>query len=119
MPRFVILRHESRDRPVHWDFMLEAVGGLRTWSLVEEPAAERAIEATELPLHRALYLDYEGPLSQDRGEVRRWDAGTYELATDAPREVVVRLAGERLQGVARLTTTADEAQRWSFWVTDA
>lgn len=34
--------------------------------------------------HRRLYLDYEGPISGDRGSVRRVDAGTYERRSAAP-----------------------------------
>ena len=82
MPRFVILRHEGRDpeQPsVHWDLMLESGGILRTWALAALPAAGEPITAEQLPDHRLHYLDYEGPLSGNRGSVTRWDHGSFEL----------------------------------------
>ena len=82
--RFVILRHEpgpASERPLHWDLMLETSGGLRTWALAEEPQVKRPIAATELPLHRPVYLTYEGPVSGARGMVTRWDQGMYRMLT--------------------------------------
>ena len=77
MPRYVILEH---DHPyLHWDLMLEADDVLQTWRLDMPPReAGCAIDATELADHRQAYLDYEGPVSGDRGMVRRWDAGVFE-----------------------------------------
>ena len=71
MPRFVILTH---DHPhLHWDFMLEADGVLKTWRLQDEPLPGRKFEtpAEPLPDHRIAYLDYEGPVSNNRGIVTR------------------------------------------------
>lgn len=124
MPRFVILQHEnpSASPPVHWDFMLESNTGLRTWALESEPIAGRQIVANQLPDHRLAYLDYEGPISQNRGSVTQWDAGEYELnnrgeaakfAADSLMIAVV-LRGCRLVGIARLTRPDAESQRWMF-----
>ena len=67
MPRFVILSH---DWPTpHWDFLLESGPVLRAWRLLEEPAPNRDVPAEANFDHRLLYLDYEGPLSGDRGSV--------------------------------------------------
>jgi hypothetical protein len=77
MPRFVILEH---DHPfLHWDLMLEVKNGLRAWRLLKVPGPGVAIPATILSLHRKLYLDYEGPISGDRGKVSRWDKGNYQI----------------------------------------
>ena len=37
------------------------------------------MDAEVLPDHRLAYLDYEGPISGDRGSVTRWDRGTYDV----------------------------------------
>jgi hypothetical protein len=99
--RFVILEH---DHPIlHWDLMLEAGDALHTWRLAEEPVQERAIEATALADHRAMYLDYEGPVSGNRGTVRRWDAGEFaEDAESSPSKRVLFLQGVRVQGRVRI-----------------
>jgi hypothetical protein len=116
MPRYVILHHEMPGPPrggVHWDFMIEQGEVLRTWALAEEPNSEAEIEANALADHRIAYLDYEGPVSGNRGTVARWDQGQYETLVYSPQELVVKLRGERLQGVARLRTSSSD-QRWIF-----
>lgn len=80
MPRFVILLHECSpgdEGGNHWDLMLEPPsrsGGtvkLATWALFSEPQPGAPISAQRLPDHRELYLDYEGPISGNRGRVAR------------------------------------------------
>jgi hypothetical protein len=116
MPRFVVLRHEMPDssRATHWDFMIEQNGSLRTWALADEPAADRQTVAEMLPDHRLAYLEYEGPVSGNRGIVARWDAGEYELLVDSPEELRARLCGLRLVGTASLQRESAAAQRWRF-----
>lgn len=82
--------------------MLEAGEVLRTWRLLEEPGMGKVIAAEPLGDHRKIYLDYEGPLSGDRGRVRRWDAGTMEWLADTAERVVVRLEGARIRGQATM-----------------
>jgi hypothetical protein len=112
--RFVILRHEMPQRPLHWDFMLEIGDALRTWALDAEPAANCLTTATALADHRAVYLDYEGPVSGDRGHVTRWDWGHYEILTDEEGQVVARLEGQILNGEVVLQLEPDSDQRWIF-----
>jgi hypothetical protein len=104
--RFVILEH---DHPVrHWDLMLEAGSVLRTWRLAEIPALGKEIDATALGDHRVMYLDYEGPVSGDRGSVKRWDGGTY-----AEEEAgVLLLQGAKVRGRARLRQV--QGTTWRF-----
>lgn len=113
MPRFVVLRHNA-PRGLHWDLMLEAAGALRTWALSAEPRCGATVAAEVLADHRLAYLDYEGPVAGDRGTVRRFDAGDYEVLEpcgDVPR---IRLAGEALTCVAELHADPSDAQRCTF-----
>ena len=117
MPRFVILRHElpgPQRGPVHWDFMLQQGETLRTWALAELPSAGLEIPTEALADHRLAYLDYEGPVSGDRGSVSRWDCGEYELLVDRPGKLVVQLHGGRLTGKASLQSAGNDSQRWTF-----
>ena len=115
MPQFVLLEHTH---PVlHWDLMFEKIGILETWRLAEIPGETAAqIEAAQLPDHRLAYLDYEGPVSNERGTVRRIDRGTYEFVEsrtqDACRVVELTLSGDRLEGRAVLQEVDGEA--WCF-----
>jgi hypothetical protein len=105
MPRFVILRHEH-PAGSHYDLMFEAGGALKTWSLPQTPEAGRVITCQSLPDHRLAYLDYEGPISGDRGSVTRWDHGTCEIDRQSPACWVVELHGGELVGQATLTQQA-------------
>ena len=104
-PRFVVLEH--RWRGVHWDLMLEHSGALRTWALSAPPRAGVAIEAGALADHRLAYLDYEGPVSGDRGEVRRVDRGTFEPIVWRDDRIVVRLRGAQVIGEAELSRRSE------------
>ena len=77
---------EGSASPLHWDSMLETDGVLRTWALPAEPAKDHEMIAEALADHRLAYLDYEGPISGDRGEVRRWDAGEWESVRSPPNK---------------------------------
>jgi hypothetical protein len=113
MLRFTILEHES-PRGRHWDLLLEAGAVLTTWALASPPDATGPIDAESLADHRIEYLDYEGPISGDRGTVSRWDAGVYRLVRQTDRELVLALEGRRLVGTATLTRSADDPRRWRF-----
>ncbi len=114
MPRFVVLEH---DHPVlHWDFMLEAGRVLRTWRLAAPPQPGQRVPATSSFDHRLLYLDHEGPISGDRGSVKRWDTGTFTWERDAPTQLAVHLQGGRLRG--RTLLEQSPAGDWSLLVTE-
>ena len=88
--RYVVLRHEGVPEP-HFDVMCEAVHGsplvtIRTqeWPMREETPFQR------LPDHRRLYLDYEGPVSNDRGHVRRVATGTCRCEAGSDDSLIVR-----------------------------
>jgi hypothetical protein len=89
VPRFVVLRHETptgyREGP-HWDLMLEHEGVLRTWALDHWPVENGCTTATRLADHRLAYLDYEGPISGNRGKVARVTQGTFEWLTPSDGE---------------------------------
>jgi hypothetical protein len=103
MPRFVILEHDHPE--LHWGFMLEAGDVLRTWRLAGPPRADGPVPATAAPDHRRAYLDYEGPVSGNRGRVRRWDAGVFAWEVEEDGRVAVRVEGARLRGTVRLEHT--------------
>lgn len=99
-PRFALLEHAWDG--VHWDFLLEREGVLKTWALdgIPAPGVERI--GRPLPDHRLIYLDYEGPISGDRGSVRRVDGGEYERLEWVDGRIRVRLHGRQLVGEALL-----------------
>ncbi len=98
--RFAVLWHRTPPgypRPDHWDLLLEQPEGLWTWALPTPPERGPA-QAQRLPDHRLVYLDYEGPLSGDRGTVTRWDQGEYELLAASEERLELLFRGGKLQG---------------------
>jgi hypothetical protein len=86
---YVVLRHEGIPEP-HFDVMLEIAPGsaLKTFrSPSWPPPMGRTMKC--LPDHRREYLKYEGPISGDRGFVRRVVMGTCTVETIAKAGVIV------------------------------
>jgi hypothetical protein len=115
MLRFVVLLHETPAgyaRGTHFDFMLEHGGVLRTWALDKLPAVGDTVLAERLADHRLAYLESEGPIAGGRGDVRRVATGEYETLEEREGTLVVRLAGDSLDGTITLIADDEDAQRW-------
>lgn len=116
MPRYVILYHQqpsSKPDLTHWDLMLETEGMLRTWQIHQQPVANQQLQATPLPDHRIDYLQYEGPVSGDRGHVSQWDGGTFEGTVAADGEAFsVELQGRIFCGTLALQPHATQPEYW-------
>lgn len=110
--RFVILHHRTTEGE-HWDLMLEKEDVLLTWQLMQDPLVlgNWPVPARRIGDHRKLYLDYEGLLTGDRGEVRRVEEGTVEFREINADKLVIDLRGQRLAGCFRLVAQGDQ---WSF-----
>ena len=119
--RFVVLEHDH-PRGLHWDFMLESAGVLKTWALSQPPEPGTEQSARALGDHRIAYLDYEGPLSADplsgdRGTVSQWDAGQCVWLLQSAQEMEVALTGRRLIGRARLLRLENTEDEWRIKLT--
>lgn len=110
--RYVILHHEIGGGE-HWDLMLERGDVLLTWQLLREPVspADLPIPAHRIQDHRKAYLEYEGPLTGDRGIVKRVDHGAVTFVVFTESRIEMDLCGERLSGRFRLSGVGDE---WSL-----
>ena len=117
MPRFAVLRHDAPGG-LHFDLLLEMGQTLKAWALPQAPPGPVEMTCEALPDHRPIYLDYEGPVSGDRGSVVRWDRGTYRILRQNDRKLVVELTGQKLIGQATLEMAPEDPQRWRFSFTD-
>lgn len=113
MLRFAVLEHDG-PRGLHWDLLLETGPTLSTWALAQPPDTPGPIDAKSLAEHRIEYLDYEGPVSGNRGTVTRWDTGTYRFVRQTDRELVFEFVGKRLHGTATLVRAGDDPRQWRF-----
>jgi hypothetical protein len=89
--RFAVLHHTGIAE-THFDLLIETSPDemLATWKLLAWPPAN-SIEVTRQADHRRVYLDYEGPLSGNRGEVRRIAGGRCDVLEYSPTRLDVRL----------------------------
>lgn len=96
--------------------MFETTEGLLTWATERLPAIERETwsDALALPLHRLEYLDYEGPISGDRGTVVRVESGTYRLRTQRPERLEFDFSGQRSGRGVFYRTSAGDPSSWRF-----
>jgi bifunctional non-homologous end joining protein LigD len=88
---------------LHWDLRLEHDGVLLSWAVPKgiPPTPERNHLAVHTEDHPLEYLTFEGDIPQGEyggGSMRVWDTGTYELHKLEPREVIVTLHGQRVDG---------------------
>lgn len=77
MNRYTVSRHETREG-THYDLFLESGDILKTWRL-DRPPEDNPSQVEPIGDHRKAYLDYEGPVSGDRGRVTIHAAGNYSL----------------------------------------
>ncbi len=110
---------------MHYDWMVQRSGMGPGAPLLTFRVSERidlgqsfSFEAERLPDHRAAYLDFEGPISGNRGEVRRVCRGQMDIEHDANWRCSIRgVLGEAdglWEGRAR-----DGGLRWDFVFTRA
>jgi len=87
--RYVILHHTGIERP-HYDLMLELSAGseLSTWRLPHWPP-HPGDQFIPLAKHRRDYLEYQGPVSGNRGQVKRVAAGHYRVTRSSPSDVAI------------------------------
>ncbi len=111
--RFAILQHLVAGGE-HWDLLIEQPEALATWQLQKEPLANASEtnQARKLPDHRKVYLHYEGPVSNNRGEVKRVDQGSCEIISSSDTLWRIRLKGQLLFGQFRLQCF--ENNKWMF-----
>ncbi len=92
--------------------MFESAGALRTWSSFQLPD-DTLRPARALAEHRLAYLHYEGPVSGQRGTVRRWDEGTYVALQQSNDQWVLKLSGTQLSGLLTLVRISPDEDHWA------
>ncbi|MEM7228079.1 MAG: hypothetical protein AAF432_04610 [Planctomycetota bacterium] len=108
----VQLRHTLPDGTWHIDWMLAMDmndSPLRTFRLpapLHVMPADTSMALESLPDHRRAYLEYEGPISGDRGEVKRIATGVWAVSQEAPDAwdvIWAELEGREKSAIQRIT----------------
>ncbi len=90
---------------------------LATWKITVLPAEippGESIPAVRLTDHRPGYLTYEGPVSNQRGQVTIADSGEYDLLSEIPGRWEILLAGKNTKGRFELTRCQDNPNTWAL-----
>ncbi len=114
--RFVLLHHHLGDGG-HWDLMFELGAALTTWQVPRPPEelnSGRAVPARRIGDHRRAYLDYEGPVSNNRGHVTRVDCGEYAIYDRRENVWLVRIEGVFLKGTFRINADDNPSGDWTI-----
>lgn len=124
MGRTVLLRHDLPDGSWHYDWLISPPLPPTTPPSLEprglicfrvrdriDSAEVRQFRAERLADHRAMYLDYAGPVSGGRGTVTRLAEGKMKVEVEGEGELVV--TGELGEAQGRWTGTAN-AGTWTF-----
>lgn len=118
----VLLRHQARAES-HYDWMLEDPtlsaadddNGRTLWTArVAVPSAQWARlgqwDLEPIAHHRRAYLEYEGPLSNGRGQVVRVDEGTFTPILWREDRIEMEVAMREFAG--RIELVRQDARRW-------
>lgn len=111
--RFVIQEHHARR--LHYDLRLERDGVLASWAVPKNlpETSGRNHLAVRTEDHPIEYLTFHGTIPRGEygaGTMTVWDTGTYETEKWRDDEVIVRFAGERVEGRYALIRT--EKDQW-------
>ena len=106
----VLLEHTLPDGSAHFDWLIERPQDPREHRMISFRCQHDPLElehsarwiGVRLPDHRAHYIDYEGPISGDRGSVRRVWRAECMLHEESPDAVEISLR-----------TTLDQSDRAS------
>ncbi|HNM84586.1 MAG TPA: ATP-dependent DNA ligase [Mycobacterium sp.] len=110
---FVIQEHHARR--LHYDFRLERDGVLVSWAVPKNLPSTPSVNhlAVHTEDHPLEYGSFEGTIPAGEyggGEVRIWDAGSYDTEKWLADEVIVTLHGEKISGRYALIRT--DGKNW-------
>lgn len=117
--RFALLFHRvppADPRSDHYDLLLEIPGTLLSWELSVKPFQQDGTTiGRQLPNHRLLYLDYQGPLTGNRGQVEQVFVGelqwqTQPAADTSPLQAVVTV--HETDWLLQLSTESQAGNSW-------
>lgn len=121
----VLLRHDTR-HGAHYDWLFAPPAALGDpqaplWSArVGHPSwcwpVTRHWSVHQLDDHRCAYLAYQGPVSGDRGSVKRIDAGHVRPVLWSAGRIVINLQFQHCVGLVRLDRVA--GTRWRAQLLD-
>lgn len=116
-PVYVIQEHHASH--LHWDLRFEIDGVLKSWALPKgAPKGSDRRLAVQVEDHPVAYAAFEGTIPEGNygaGDVKIWDAGTFELESNKPNKMVVHIFGKKLRGRYCLLHFKPKEKNWLFF----
>jgi hypothetical protein len=104
--RFVVQHHVLGDDDSHFDWMFDIGGTLATWRAPIPLLDLRAsIRLKRIGDHRIAYLEYEGPVSGDRGHVAIRQRGTFAVLNCRDTSWFIAIRDQRIPFVVKIVNT--------------
>jgi bifunctional non-homologous end joining protein LigD len=125
-PGKTFLIHQHHATRLHFDLRLEMMNGsqpvLVSWAVpknlpLETGEKHLAVHVEDHPFEYGSFSGTIPPGNYGAGEVRIFDAGTYEVLEQEPGKLTFRLLGIRMQGVWHLIQTKrNDGKDWLVWL---
>lgn len=119
----ILIHHPPRDKAdatpadLHFDWLFESADttesehtleSYRLMTPLHEWEYDKPEKIVKMPMHRKAYLTYEGPISDNRGEVERLDAGTVKIEHDDGHYLLIHVEFEGFKAAVKLTHVEDD-----------
>lgn len=116
-PIYVIQEHHAKR--LHWDLRFEIDGVLKSWALPKgAPEGSERRLAIQVEDHPIEYAAFEGQIPEGNygaGDVKIWDNGTFEMESNKPNKIVVKIKGKKLKGRYCLLHFKPKEKNWLFF----
>ena len=98
--RYAVLHHTGVESP-HFDLLFETAAGSLLTTYRSDRWPPTTVLGDRLADHRRIYLEYEGPISGNRGQVRRVAGGWCSLRVSGERATLLLDTGEQIELIWR------------------
>ena len=122
MAQTVLLHHHHPTQPDHYDWLIDQPQWTDEHRLITfrthlRPDRHHEFIAQKAPLHRAIYLTYQGPLSENRGTVTSVATGIVRDLRVTPEHLTCRLSWGAADLLCTATPQPAKPDHWRFLLT--
>jgi len=118
--RFIIHEHLAKRAGRHFDIRFEKDGVLKSWTtrklefLLNDES--KKISLFKTPDHNLDWLSFEGEIKDGYGAgiVKIWDSGTYKLLYWTEESKILKISGEKINGLFVIHNTKIDGQYLFF-----
>ena len=115
---YVVQKHDATR--LHYDLRLELDGVLKSWAVPKIPSTEKGVKrlAIQTEDHDIEYAEFEGVITEEDNKISTveiWDKGSFEIELKRKDELVIHMAGKKLNGRYCLIRLKGQKKNWLFF----